>query len=132
MQLAGTEADAIGNEQAALIPAIIVGYLGEGRTLKGLYDVLAAGDKTHPDWKYISLLKRCSPITYAKKGGAPILLLHGNADTVVPPEQSQLLYRALVDKGADATLVMTSQGSHGPSLGEEVDQFAYRFLKERL
>lgn len=48
------------------------------------------------------------------------------------PDQSEILYHALVKAGADATFVACSGGGHGPSLGEEIDQFAYNFLKKRL
>lgn len=130
--LAGIEIESIGNEQAALIPAIIVGYTGEGCTLEKLDQVRKSGDINHPDWAYIDLLKKCSPITYASPTCAPILLLHGNKDKVVSPSQSLSFYQRLVEVGADATLIMYAHGVHGPSLGPDIDQFAYDFLKERL
>ena len=58
--------------------------------------------------------------------------LPGGRDTIVDPDQSEILYHALVKAGADATFVACSGGGHGPSLGEEIDQFAYNFLKKRL
>lgn len=39
---------------------------------------------------------------------------------------------ALIDAGADATFVSYSLGGHGPSLGPDVDRFAYQFLINRL
>ncbi|MGT2910100.1 alpha/beta hydrolase fold domain-containing protein [Streptococcus cameli] len=131
-KLAGTEIETIGNEQAALIPAIIVGYTGEGRTLTDLHRVLLTGDCQHKDWSYIELLRKCSPISYAQSSCPPILLLHGGQDVIVNPSQSRKLYDALVACGADATLINVSGAGHGPSLGAAVDQFAYQFLKDRL
>ena len=62
----------------------------------------------------------------------PVAILRGGRDTIVDPDQSEILYHALVKAGADATFVACSGGGHGPSLGEEIDQFAYNFLKKRL
>lgn len=62
----------------------------------------------------------------------PVAIFQGGRDTIVDPDQSEILYHALVKAGADATFVDCSGGGHGPSLGEEIDQFAYNFLKKRL
>lgn len=62
----------------------------------------------------------------------PVAIFQGGCDTIVDPDQSEILYHALVKAGADATFVACSGGGHGPSLGEEIDQFAYNFLKKRL
>lgn len=130
--LTGTEIEAIGKEQAAMIPAIIVGYTGQGRTVEKLNNILQKGDRNHPDWPYLALLKKCSPIQYVHASCPPILLLHGGRDKIVAPAQSLKLYQALVEVGADATFVSYAQGGHGPSLGKEIDRFAYDFLKHRL
>ena len=62
----------------------------------------------------------------------PVAIFQGGRDTIVDPDQSEILYHALVKAGADATFVACSGGGHGPSLGAEIDQFAYNFLKKRL
>lgn len=130
--LEGTEVDVIGNEQAALIPAIIVGYSGEGRSIRQLYEVQQSGDELHPDWRYIETLRRSSPLSYVYKDCPPMLLLHGGRDRVVNPDHTELLYKALSDVGADVTMVKVASGGHGPSLGEEIDQIAYSFLTSRI
>lgn len=130
--LAGTEIENVGNDKANIIPALIVGYTGAGRTMRKLAHVLEKGDPTDPDWHYIELLRLCSPIRYVDSENPPVCLFHGGRDPVVPMEQSESLYRALVDAGADATYLSYSCGGHGPSLGERIDRFAYRFLKDRL
>lgn len=130
--LSGTEIENVGNDLAALIPVIIVGYTGQGRSLEGLYQVFQDQDKQHPDWSYIELLQQSSPISYVHANSSPMLLLHGSQDTIVPPEQSRKLYQALVEVGADATYIQVGDRGHGPSLGADVDAFAYDFLKKRL
>ena len=130
--LSGTEIENMNNDKAGIIPALIVGYTGPGRTITKLAQVLEAGDTTHPDWPYIALTEQCSPMRYANKTNPPIALFQGGHDTIVPMAQSEALYHALVAAGADATYVGYSNGVHGPSLGEQVDQFAYRFLLDRL
>lgn len=41
------------------------------------------------------LLDRYSPAKLAKQADAPVLLIHGRDDTVVPIDQSKTMYRAL-------------------------------------
>lgn len=130
--LAGTEIENVGNDKADIIPALIVGYTGPGRTIRKLAGVLERGDPTDPDWHYIELTRRCSPIEYVAADNPPVCLFHGGRDAIVPIEQSENFYRALRAAGADATYLSYSLGSHGPSLGEQIDQFAYQFLKDRL
>ena len=56
-----------------------------------------------------------NPITYVSAKAPPFLIQHGTADCNVPPQQSQLLYDALVSSiGADkATLTLLEGASHG-------------------
>ena len=53
----------------------------------------------------------------------PFLILHGEADTLIPWQQSRLLFDALDSVGEDATLVLFEKLSHGffnnPQLAEE-------------
>ncbi|MEQ2519725.1 alpha/beta hydrolase [Ruthenibacterium sp. CLA-JM-H11] len=130
--LTGTEIENVGNDKAGIVPALIVGYTGPGRTMQSLASVLERGDPTDPDWHFIELTRQCSPIHYASADNPPICLFHGGRDPIVPLSQSEALYKALLAAGADATFVSYSFGGHGPSLGEQVDQFAYRFLTDRL
>ncbi len=39
---------------------------------------------------------RANPVTYVREGAPPFLLMHGTADEVVIPGQSELLHAALV------------------------------------
>lgn len=130
--LTGTEIENVGNDKADIIPALIVGYTGPGRTIQKLAQVARKGDRSDPDWPFIELTRLCSPVAYASADCPPIAIFHGGRDPIVDIQQSEILYRALVAAGADATYLSYSYGGHGPSLGPELDQFAYRFLTERL
>jgi acetyl esterase/lipase len=59
-----------------------------------------------------------SPITHARKDAAPVLLIHGTADAVVPAEQSHLLARKLHQVGGRARLLLLE---HAPHDFEELD-----------
>lgn len=130
--LTGTEIENMSNDKAGHVPALIVGYTGPGRTITKLAEVLDRGDTTDPDWHFIELTKQCSPIEYVSEINPPIALFHGGHDAIVPMEQGEMLYHALLKANADATYISYSYGGHGPSLGEQIDQFAYRFLMDRL
>lgn len=130
--LTGTEIENVSNDKSNVIPALIVGYTGAGRTLQSLADVLARNDENDPDWHYIELTRQCSPIRYVNAKNPPVCLFHGGHDPVVPLAQSENFYHALVEAGADATFISYSCGGHGPSLGPQVDAFAYQFLMDRL
>lgn len=54
-----------------------------------------------------------SPLTYAKAGAPPFLILHGDADRVVPVEQARLLNAALQQNGVRSRLVVVEGGQHG-------------------
>lgn len=130
--LTGTEVDNLNNGNADSIPALAIGYVGPGRNIKSLGNLIVKQDTTNPDWKYVELLKKCSPITYVKEDCVPVCLFQGGHDPLVDPIQTEMLYHALLNADADVTMICWSYGGHGPSLGERIDQFAYQFLKDRL
>jgi acetyl esterase/lipase len=47
-----------------------------------------------------------SPLTYARSGACPFLIIHGAADTLVPLDQSERLYAALAARGNDVELAV--------------------------
>jgi acetyl esterase/lipase len=59
------------------------------------------------------VVRAASPLTYAGHHAPPFLILHGRSDTTVPPHQSELLYRALAEAGADVTLALIDDLGHG-------------------
>jgi len=58
-------------------------------------------------------VRRASPLTYVRPGAPPFLILHGLADTTVPPHQSLLLYEALAAHGNAVTLCVVEGLGHG-------------------
>ena len=54
-----------------------------------------------------------SPLTYVRAGAPPFLLLHGDADRVIPAEQSRLLDAALRGAGVASRLVVVTGAEHG-------------------
>lgn len=56
---------------------------------------------------------KANPITYVSKQDPPFLIMHGDADRVVPYNQSELLLDALKKAGVEATLYCVKGGGHG-------------------
>lgn len=80
-------------------------------------------------------LKAISPVNFAENVTAPILLLHGDDDTVVPYDQSKVMERALKRAGKQVELVKLKGEDHWLSVADtrmqtlrEMD----RFIAEHL
>jgi acetyl esterase/lipase len=58
-----------------------------------------------------------SPITHVKAASPPVLLLHGDADVLVPLSQSQAMEQALRAAGVPTRLVRIPGGIHGADFG---------------
>lgn len=54
-----------------------------------------------------------SPLAHVAPGSPPFLILHGDADLIVPCRQSELLYEALAGAGCEATLCLIEGVDHG-------------------
>jgi dipeptidyl aminopeptidase/acylaminoacyl peptidase len=59
-----------------------------------------------------------SPAYLAARASAPVLLIHGKDDVLVPLEQSQIMQRALKAAGKPVDLIVQKGGDHALSLGE--------------
>ena len=66
-----------------------------------------------PQPNRMELAAQMSPIAHVRKGVPPVLAIHGDADAVVPHEQSVKLVKALKTAGDDAELVTVPGGQHG-------------------
>jgi acetyl esterase/lipase len=66
-----------------------------------------------------------SPITHVSGAAAPLLLVHGLEDALVPPRQSVLLHEALVQVGAVTELDLVEGAGH-VLFGVDVDPIADR------
>ena len=77
-----------------------------------------------------------SPLSYVSPHHPPTLLIHGTADTTVPPKASLLLYQALVEAGVPVDLHFYAEQPHAfdalPAFGRqcaaEMGLFLSRYL----
>jgi acetyl esterase/lipase len=58
-------------------------------------------------------VRTANPVSYARPGAPPFLILHGTSDTTVPVHQSELLYDALAAHDNDVTLGLIDGIGHG-------------------
>jgi acetyl esterase/lipase len=56
-----------------------------------------------------------SPLTHVTPDDAPMLLMHGDADTIAPIKQSEIMVSALTQAGVTVRLVKVPGGRHGPN-----------------
>ncbi len=78
------------------------------------------------------ICKEMSPIYHVNEGDAPTLILHGDADTLVPLQQSEIIVEKLKEAGVPVKLVVKKGAGHGfwPSmLLEDFGSFADWFDK---
>lgn len=74
-----------------------------------------------------AIAKEVSPLTYVRAGLPPILSIHGDADPVVPYNQSVRLHKALDTAGVPNELVTIKGGGHGQFTDDQL-RFAYEKL----
>lgn len=75
-----------------------------------------------------------NPLTYISDATPPFLLMHGDADMVVSPSQTDLLHKALRAKGIDSTRCVVPGAAHGGAywVQPEVLDFIVAFLNAHL
>ena len=62
-----------------------------------------------------------SPIYHVSSDAPPTLLIHGNADRLVPIQQSISMIDKLREAGVEAELLIKEGGGHGwPNISEQV------------
>lgn len=82
--------------------------------------------------EFCSRLEEISPARLVTGREPPFLIIHGDADQVVPLEQSEILLAALQEKGVTAELIVKPGGGHPwPTIAEEV-AIAIDWLEEKL
>jgi len=62
----------------------------------------------------LDMIALLNPITYIDKTDPQFIVIHGEADTVVPHCQSELFSKALKEKGLLTEFISVPQGQHGP------------------
>ena len=80
--------------------------------------------------KVKELLKEISPAHLVTKEAPPFMIIHGDADKIVPLSQSETLLAALKEKGVPAELIVKPGGGHPwLTINEEVAKMADWFDK---
>jgi dipeptidyl aminopeptidase/acylaminoacyl peptidase len=60
-----------------------------------------------------------NPITYIDAHDPPFLLLHGDADQIVPHCQSEMLHTALLQAGVPSQYILVPGGKHVEGMMED-------------
>ncbi len=86
-----------------------------------------------PD-KKPELAKLASPVAHLDKNDPPLLLIHGDADPQMPPQQSQELAKAYQAQGLPVTLIFLPGSKHGGSefYDDERAAIVAKFLDKAL
>jgi acetyl esterase/lipase len=79
--------------------------------------------------------RAASPIRYVSRDDPPFLIIHGDADPLVPFNQSERLHKALQGAGVKSLFVRVAGGSHGgfrnPETAKRIRQFFDKHLRGR-
>ena len=74
--------------------------------------------------------KAISPVTHVSKESAPALIIHGDADTLVPIQQAEVMVAKLKEAGVPCELVVNKGGGHGwKGLDKDIPKLADWFDK---
>lgn len=98
-----TEAE---KKKRAELEALFQGYYKKS-VAQVLADMGGTDDPKSPRWKQMS------PINYVSSGDAPILIIQGDADPIVAPEQAHWLDEALTQVQVPHDLLIIKGGGHG-------------------
>jgi len=83
----------------------------------------------------IDVLREISPLLVLQKNKKypPILLVHGDADTIVPYSESENMFKALIDNGYDSELIRVENAPHEGSFWscELIDEIT-DFIKRKV
>lgn len=101
--------------------------------LYGIADLRAIA-KLFPIETFCDDAEQANPINYITKNSAPMLLMHGTADNIVPPAQTELLFQALRSHGVEAQRYLVPNANHADDywLQAEVFELITEFLIGRL
>ena len=77
-------------------------------------------------------VKKANPITYVTKDDAPFLMIHGEADKLVPHHQSELLEAELKKAGVPVSFYTVNGGGHGGFNDPNVPKLTKEFFEKHL
>ncbi|WP_409310591.1 alpha/beta hydrolase fold domain-containing protein [Pectobacterium sp. B1J-3] len=87
-----------------------------------------------PITRYPDRAAAANPIGYISQATPPFLIMHGSADTVVSPRQTERLHHALTEKKIESTYYVIKGAVHGGPhwLQPDVMKITLRFLDKHL
>jgi len=104
-----------------------------GCSLYGVGDLSALAGDTHKfESRYLdglvgpypeaeAVYKERSPIESTDKLSCPVLLLQGSEDKIVPPNQAEMMHKALLEKGIPTCLKIYEGEQHGFRKAENIE-----------
>jgi predicted esterase len=115
-------------------PTDLLDWNGKPANLEIVGDLLfLGGAKGHPEAEIRERARLLSPAQLVKGPTIPFLLIHGDADPIVPLQQSQKLVAALKAAGSSAELIVKPGGGHPClTLPEEVEVMAKWFDQQLI
>lgn len=112
----------------------LAGYMRDDRMDQEIKDIFVAlsGGKLDEE---MSVLREMSPYYRVKESDnvtyPPIFIAHGDADELIPHEQSMKLYKELEKKGTDVTMVTVEGAPHEDSFwSQEMLDLIFGFIKK--
>ncbi len=61
------------------------------------------------------IYQKSNPMAFVEQATTPTMIIHGENDPRVPPNQARIFYRGLKANGVDTKLVWLPRTGHGPS-----------------
>ena len=108
-------AENTGVQRQALIRARVAAAFD----FKKINDSSGVYESIHADTTALRIAKEMSPANNVSSDDPPVLIAHGDADPVVPLQQSQLLIKKLTEAGVKNQLIIKHGGGHGWMNSEE-------------
>ena len=110
-------------------PAELIMFPGAGDAKSPEALLIGAAPLDRPD-----LAKAASPVTYVDKNDPPFLIIHGEKDELVSPNQSRLLGSWLKLAGVPKELIMVMDAPHFGAMfdSDEIRKKVIDFLRMRL
>ena len=116
------------------------GELGIGRgklkAFRAPFDFEEWDEQTHhfveidDEEKLVEIGRQISPVTHVSADDPPMLIVHGDADELVPIQQAKLMIDKLKEEGVEAELVTKPGAAHGwKEMAADVSIFADWFDK---
>jgi acetyl esterase/lipase len=114
------DADPVNRESAALAAVVLRAPLLDLRaidTVEGTAYVVSFLEAPKSNASAAAAYAAASPFSHVSSTSPPVLLLHGDADTLVPMSQSVAMQAALEAAGVPVKLVRIPGGIHGADFG---------------